>query len=131
VVGYEYFNNDNKPIRSKVQFENITDMKDGGSVKHFWSFVVWNYKDERIQIMEVTQKSIMTAMKALIDNKSWGNPKDYDISITRKGTTMNDTEYSIMPNPKTELLETIKAAQAARPVNLEALFAGEDPFKVA
>lgn len=132
VIGYVYFNKENKPIRQKENFEGVpTDIKKDASVKHFWACVIWNYKDERIQILEITQKSIMTAMKALIDSPKWGSPLAYDISITRKGTTMNDTEYAIMPNPQAELTEVIKTAYAARPVNLEALFANEDPFKVA
>lgn len=130
-VGYVYFNNDNKPIRSKEQFNpSPSDIKENGSVKHFWACIIWNYTDERIQILEITQKSIMTPMKALIDNPKWGNPKNYDITITRKGTTMNDTEYAVMPNPQAEVSEEIKTAYEARPANLEALFTGEDPFKI-
>ena len=132
VIGYVYFNKDNKPIRQKENFESVPeDIKKDGSVKHFWACVVWNYTAERIQILEISQKSIMTAMKVLIDNPKWGSPQKYDISVIRKGTTMNDTEYAVMPNPATELTEVIKTAYAARPVNLEALFEGEDPFKVA
>lgn len=130
VIGYVYFNKDNKPVRSKEPFESTPDMKKDGSVKHFWAFTVWNYDAERVQIMEVSQKSIMTAMKSLIDNPKWKSPVGYDITITRKGTTMNDTEYAVVPNPHTEVGDAIKAAYAARPVNLEALFDGADPFKV-
>ena len=131
IVGWEYFNTDNKPIRSEEMFENTpTDIKKESSIKHFWSFVVWNYEAERIQIMELTQKSIMTSIKALIDNPKWGNPMNYDITISRKGTTMNDTEYAVMPNPHTEITETMKIALEKRPVKLEALYEGADPFKV-
>ncbi len=130
IVGYEYFNTDNKPIRSKVQFDSTPDIKKDASVRHFWAFTVWNYEAERVQIMEITQKSVMTAIKALIDSPKWGNPREYDLSITRKGTTMNDTEYAVMPNPKTELSAEIKAAVEKRPVNLEALYDNSDPFKV-
>lgn len=130
-VGWVYFNKENKPIRSKEEFEGTpSDMKSDGTVKHFWACAIWNYKAERIQILEITQKTIMTPMKALIDNPKWGNPKNYDITITRKGTTKNDTEYAIMPNPQGEVSAEIKKAFAARPVNLEALFTGADPFKV-
>lgn len=130
VVGYEYFNQDNKPVRSKEPFESTPDIKKDATVRHFWSFVIWNYEAERVQIMEITQKSIMTAIKALVDNKKWNSPLGYDITVTRKGSTMNDTEYSVVPSPHTEVSDAIKAAYAARPVNLEALFTGEDPFKV-
>jgi hypothetical protein len=131
VIGYVYFNTENKPIRQKEPFENTpSDIKKDGSVKHFWACVVWNYNEERIQILEITQKSIMGPMKALIDNPKWGNPKNYDITITRKGTTMNDTEYAVMPNPQSPVEEKILKAYESKPVNLEALYKGDDPFKV-
>jgi hypothetical protein len=65
----------------------------------------------------------------LIDNSKWGNPKGYDITITRKGTTMNDTEYSVMPNPHSEVSEEIKSGFEKLNVNLEALFTGDNPFQ--
>lgn len=130
IIGYVYFNKDNKPIRSRDMFEGTPeDIKKDGTVKHFWACVIWNYNDERIQILEITQKSIMTPMKALIENPKWGNPKNYDITISRKGTTMNDTEYAVMPNPKAEITEEVKTAYESKTINLDVLFTGEDPFK--
>ena len=130
IVGYEYFNKENKPVRSRVPFdETPADLKKDGVIKHFWAFVIWNYGAERIQIYEITQKTIQTPIKALIDNPKWGKPFGYDISITRKGTTMNDTEFAVMPNPHTEVAPEIKEAFEKAKVNLEALYDGEDPFK--
>ena len=80
--------------------------------------------------MEVTQKTIMLPLKALIDNPKWGSPKKYDITITRKGTTKNDTEYAVMPNPATPVSDEIAEAYLNTKINLEILFTGEDPFKV-
>lgn len=131
IVGFEYFNNENKPVRSKIPFEETpADLKSGNRINHFWAFIIWNYGAERIQIYEITQKTIQTAIKALIDNSKWGKPFGYDITITRKGTTMNDTEYAIMPNPHTEITPVIKEAFTKTKINLEALYTGDDPFKV-
>src|SRR6266436_1331299 len=33
--------------------------------KHFWAFPVYNYRSKSIQILEITQKSIMNAIKSL------------------------------------------------------------------
>lgn len=129
IVGYEYFNKENKPVRSKEPFDNFPeDIKKDGRVNHFWAFVIWNYNAKRIQIMEITQKTIMTPLKALIDNEKWGNPKNYDITITRKGTTMNDTEYAVMPNPHSPIADDIADAFLGVKVNLEALYANGEPF---
>ncbi len=131
IVGYEYFNTDNKPVRSRTAFdESPEDIKKDGRINHFWAFVVWNYGSERLQIFEVTQKTIQTQMKALIDNPKWGKPFSYDISITRKGTTMNDTEYSVMPNPHSEADPKAVEAYGKTKINLEALYDGADPFAV-
>lgn len=131
IVGFEYFNTDNKPVRSEEMFDETPGIKPGTRINHFWAFVVYNYEASRIQILEVTQKGIMTAMKALIDNPKWGSVFNYDITVTRKGTTMNDTEYTVMPNPATPLEESIKNQYEAKSINLEALYTGENPFSNA
>jgi len=139
IVGYVYFNKENKPVRSRVPFEETpVDMKPEGRINHFWSFVVWNYDTSskkpapRLQIFEVTQKTIQTPLKALIDNPKWGSPMTYDITITRKGKGMQDTEYAVMPNPHTEVDAEAKEALEKENINLEALYEGKDPFaKVA
>lgn len=130
VVGYEYFNNENKPVRSKEPFEDMpTDIKKDGKIKPFWAFVVWNYQTKSVQILELTQKSIMSVIKALVDNPKWGDPKMYDIAITKSGEGL-ETEYITQGEPPiAEPSEEIKSAYAKKPINLEALFTGEDPFK--
>ena len=129
IVGYEYFNVDNKPVRSRENFDTVpSDIKKDGRVNHFWAFLVWNYDTKSIQIAEITQKSIQGAMQALIKNVKWGNPKNYDITITRKGSGM-DTEYTVMPNPSTQLPKEVQDKVAKVKVNLEALYEGNDPFK--
>lgn len=128
IVGYEYFNKENKPVRSREPFEETpTDIKKDGKVKPFWAFVVWNYTTNQVQILELTQKSIMHAIKALVDSKKWGNPKGYDITVTRTGEGL-DTEYTIMPNPHSETEDAIKNAFLDKPIKLEALYEGKDPF---
>lgn len=129
IVGYEYFNNDNKPVRSRHEFDETPGIKAGGEVKHFWAFVVWNYADEKIQILELTQKGIMTYMQSLINNKKWGNPTGYDLVVTRTGVGMN-TEYSCMSEPHSPLEAKIAEAWSKSKVNLAALYEGQDPFKV-
>lgn len=132
IVGYEYWNVENKPVRSREPINTIpADIKfdeDGGfSIRHFWAFVVWNYDQQKVQILEVTQKQIMKALKALVDNAKWGDPKGYDITVTRSGTGF-DTEYIIQPTPHSKLEDKIAKLYAETNINLEALFDGADPF---
>lgn len=130
IVGYEYFNNENKPIRSRTPFEETQGIKKDGRVSHFWAFLVWNYDAKRIQILELAQKTIQTQMKAYIENPDWGNPKTYDITINRKGTTKNDTEYTVMPSPHKALDPEIQKQLENTKVDLSALYEGLDPFTV-
>jgi hypothetical protein len=130
IVGYEGWDTsgDKKvPVRYAMG-EEPPFGPDGKSPKYFWAFVVWNYEQERVQIMAVTQKTIRTQLQALVDDEAWGDPKEYDIALTRKGTKLDDTEYTLMPNPKTELEGEIGKAYKDTPVDLEAWMKGEDPF---
>lgn len=141
IVGYEYWNTANEPVRSKKPFNGTpadiryeTDKKTGESkpsrVKHFWAFVVWNVDAEKVQILELTQQGVMDAIKALVDNKKWGDPKDYDITVSRSGSGF-DTEYQTMPNPHSPVPSEAAEVLAVRPVYLDALFSGGNPFEGA
>lgn len=133
VVGFVYWNIEGKPVRSRTPIQgtpaDIRLDKEGKPerIKHFWAFAVWNADAQQVQVLELTQKSVMDGIKALVDNKKWGDPKSYDISVTRTGSGL-DTEYQVMPNPHSPLPEGAIAALKAKPVNLEALYSGGDVF---
>lgn len=130
VIGFEYFKSDNKPVRMKTAPDTLpSDIKEGGAVKHFWAFVVYNYESKRIQILELTQKGIMKTMQSYIKNPKWGNPRDYDFIVTRTGSGM-DTEYAITVNPKAPVEQSIVDRFAKMKIDLNALFTNDDPFLV-
>lgn len=126
-------NQSRRPIRRKMD-ANISGSelgmdKDGRpeKVKHFWAFVVWNYQDNMVQILEITQKTIMTVIEDLVSDSDWGDPKKYDITVTKKGEKL-ETEYTVKPHPAKDLDEAIADIYKEMDVNLEELFAGGDPF---
>lgn len=105
-------------------------MFDKGQVKHFWGFKVWNYKENRVQVAVITQSSIQKPIHGLSKSESWGNPMHYDIIISKKGQE-KQTEYSVMPEPKTELPDAMKKIITETPVDLDKLFIPDaDPFDV-
>ena len=59
-----------------------------------------------------------------------GDPREYDLTINRKGQKL-DTEYTVQPSPAKKLSAEIQAAFEAKPINLEALFDGANPFEGA
>jgi len=128
ILGFQYWNVQGKPVRLKEQpTETPTDLRDGDKVKHFWAFPVWNYKVNRIQILEITQVSIQNQMTELVTNDDWGPPQDYDITITKKGEKL-DTEYTVTPSPHKDVPQEAKNALRSLRIDMNALFDGGDPF---
>jgi hypothetical protein len=147
ITGYEYWNTENKPVRTKEALtyipKDIRIEKDGkmSKIKHFWAFVVYDITSAEeadknglivrhsnyIKIMELKQVTIQEQLKALVDNQKWGNPKNYDITITRTGEGLG-TEYTVMPNPHSELPANVLDDYVKMNIHLEALYDGENPF---
>jgi len=130
IVGYETWleeDNKRKPLRWKMGVK-MPASEIGTDPKHFWAFIVWNFEEEKVQILELTQKGIMRDIKALVDNPKWGDPKAYNIVVTRTGEGM-ETEYTTQPEPKEDLDAGILQFYKDLKINLEALFKNEDPFQ--
>lgn len=98
--------------------------------KHFWAFVVLNRGTDEVQILEVTQKKVMKGIEGLAASKSWGDPKNFDLVVTRTktGNEARDVEYTVRPEPKEALDEGIQVLYETMGIELEKLFDGEDPF---
>ena len=128
IVGWLYWTADNKPVRLRERPDVLpANMREGDKLKHMWAFVVWSYRESKVQILELTQASIQGPLDDLVLNADWGDPREYDITITKTGQKL-DTEYTVMPSPKKELAMEAQTAYGKTPVRLEALFNGEDPF---
>lgn len=134
LIGYEYYTTEKKPVRQREAFESVPadcQLDEKGKPKlpkHFWALKVWNYKTGRIEVLQITQISILNAIKNLSQNPKWGSPLEYDIVINKTGTTQFDTEYNIVPEPKTALTESQEIALSDTYINLEALLTNDDPF---
>ena len=129
IIGYVAWTEEKKPLRKKDNDFSGVRLQEGTSPKHFWAMVVWNYEDEKTQILEITQKTIMKAIQRYASNPDWGTPLDYDITITRSGQKLN-TEYALVASPKKDLSADVLSVIEENKVNLEALFTGEDPFLI-
>lgn len=99
-------------------------------IKHFWAFIVWNYNAQSIQILEITQQTIQTAIGNLSKDEDWGAPFDYDLKIIKKGKDLQ-TEYTVTPSPKKPVPDEIQKAGLDKPCYLEAMFSGADPWIVS
>ena len=131
IVGFETWIDTEDGKRKPIRWRMGTEMKAekiGTDPKHFWAFVVWNFNDKKVQILELTQKGIMRSIQALVNNPKWGDPKTYNLVVTRTGEGM-ETDYQVQPEPKEDLDEGILKFYKDLNINLEALFTGDDPFK--
>lgn len=118
---------DKKPVRYPMDQKPSKPFDSKKPVRHFWAFIVWNYNDEQIQILNITQATIRNCIEALCKDEDWGEPFYYDIKIIKKGEG-TDTEYTVNPVPKKEIPSYIKDRFLSKPCNLMAFFNGEDPF---
>lgn len=137
ITGYEYWTSDDKPVRSKEKFTDMTDVKirqvkdqktgkteeKPDTQKFFWAMPVYDFKDETFKLWQVTQKSIKESLLSLQQNDDWGNPVGkYTISIDRKGEGLT-TEYSIMANPVKDQkqLDDVMKAYKEQPMDVEGM----------
>jgi hypothetical protein len=127
IIGYEYWTKENKPVRSRKQFTSVpadAKLNDKGQFapKHFWAFLVWNYDEKKVQVMEITQTTIMAGIEAFVKNPKWGAPQGYDIVVHATGDGM-EREYNVVPEPHSEAPKADISL-----IFLDALFDGGDPF---
>lgn len=120
---------DKKPIRYHMNDKPEKPFDPKKPIKHFWGMLVWNYADEAVQILEVTQISVQSAIGNYAKDEDWGAPFEYDLKVTRTGQDLS-TEYSVIASPKKPLSDAIKKAALDKPCYLDALFEGNDPWAV-
>lgn len=128
ILGWEDWQ-DNKPVRFKLNDKPLKPIDPARPVRHFWAMIVWNYNEERVQILHVTQASIRNSIEALCKDEDWGLPYFYDMKVIKKGKG-KDTEYTLNPLPHKPLPAHAKEAFNSKPCWLDALYTNQDPFQV-
>lgn len=129
VIGWEDWGPDNKPIRYRFSDKPSRPIDPKKPIRHFWSMIVWNYNEEKVQILHITQATIRKNIEGLSKDSEWGMPYFYDLKITRTGEG-KDSEYIVNPLPHKMTPEHVIKAYTEKPCNLEALFLNEDPFVI-
>jgi hypothetical protein len=130
ITGYEWWESihgTEKPVRVS-NFDEIRDAQATQKAKHFWACAVWNYEANSVQIWQINQRTIQEAIMNLINDADWGDPREYDLKITRTGESL-ETKYTVSPKPKKELPEAAKFEFELMNIKLDKLITGEDPFE--
>jgi len=130
--GWEYWTSDNKPKRVLKRPESTpTDIRIGEDgkperTKHFWAMAVWDYDSSAVKILQITQATVQEPIMTFVQDKDFGHPTNYDLKVSRSGEGL-ETKYTVMPLHKPMPAEAAKEL-ADKPVYLEALLYGADPF---
>lgn len=119
---------DKKPFRFRPDSKPSAPFVEDKPVKAFWTCYVWDYSQDGLFIMEITQMGVLKGLVDLGKSEDWGDFTTYDIKIKKEGSG-KETKYSVIPVPHKPMIEKIKEALKVKPVNLEALYKGGDPWK--
>jgi hypothetical protein len=82
---------------------------------------VYNFDAQKIQVFEITQKSLMNSITALIADEDFKDIYSYPIKITKEGKGM-DTKYSLLPGKAEDLDPVITQMYLDTNPRLELLF---------
>lgn len=131
IVGWEQWTTDNKPVRGKALKDIVGDFPKENKFgeeckpKDFFSTVVWNVNEKKIQIFTITQTTIKSALMSYESNNEYGDPTGYDLSISMQA---DGKGYSVIASPPKEVSkEAIKEYDKSN-IDLEQLFTGDNPF---
>lgn len=95
---------------------------------------VFNYEAGSVQVMSISQKSILRELDAISQEEDYANLTEWDFTLSKKGSGLT-TEYTLRPAPRRKGADaTISAAweeTKSGGFNLERLLTNGNPFKDA
>jgi hypothetical protein len=120
-------------LRFKMQDRpvDVSDFNDK-KVTHFWAMPVWNYNNQRVEVLTIDKASIQETIETYARDEEWGSPLGYNISVTREGTTRENTKYTtIMTPPSLVKPEILLAWDETRNggFDINELYRDGNPFK--
>ncbi len=136
IVGYELWV-EGKPQRRKTAEEFTSEQLLKADInrftnkkktpQYFWAFVVFNYQTQNIEILEVTQVTVMRGIEDYLNDTDYGDPKGYDLIVVRDDSGER-VEYRVKAKPPVKTDLAVLKAYEDMTINLNALFEGTDPF---
>lgn len=127
-IGYETWNEENKPLRFHTFGEAVNSHSRDGKIKEFHAFIVWNYKLEMIQLLNITQRGIQEWIYNQTLDEDWADPTSYDIVIKRTGKGINDTTYSMVAKMPKPMDKSISEALKVVKIDWDEYFTGGHPI---
>lgn len=97
-------------------FEAVGERDGQKTISTRYGWVVYNQETKQAQILQQSS-TFFKNVAALAQDSEWGDPQDYDIKITRTGSSFNDTTYAVTPSTNRDKLSD-EAQAAIDKVNL-------------
>ncbi len=129
-----------KPLRRKTTDDftpqelrdaDINKMTNAKSTpKPILAFPVYNYEEGLVQILQISQVTILRELQKLFVDEDWGDPQEYALVINR-GKTGQRVSYTVTPKPKQALKAEVEEAWKAiqnEGFNIDNLLTGANPF---
>ena len=141
ITGWELWV-EKKPLRRKTveEFTNlelssadIDPFDPNGKRKtprYFWAFPVYNYTTGVVEILEVSQATIMRGIESFLNDEDYGaEPWKYDFVVV-KDAESKPVQYSVRAKPPKELDPEIKKQtdEEIAKIDLTELYRSGDPF---
>lgn len=98
------------------------------NLSFFWAMPVYNFGAKRIQWLNIKQKTVRDGISGYVRNKKWGDPKQYNLVVTRSEDNTGRTEYTVIAEPKDELDPAILKKFKSMEIHPEAWMQGGNPF---
>ena len=103
-------------------------------VKFAIAVPVYNYESGKVQVLQITQKSILKELDSISQMEDYEDLLSWDFSISKKGSGLT-TEYTVRPVPRKKgSQEHIDAAwleAKSEGFDISRLLTGANPFKAA
>ena len=100
-------------------------------VKFAIAVPVWSYETGKVQVLSLTQKSILRELDAISQESDYENLLEWDFSLSKKGTGLT-TEYRLRPAPRKkgsqELIDAAWEEAKASGFDITRLLSGGNPF---
>lgn len=120
------------PIRS-LPHEKPIPIDPNHPARKFWTFPIWNYQTSRVELWEITQKTMMRRLTDLNTSTDFGPLINYDIRVKKMITELTGgkqkVEYYIDALFRKPLVQEIIQCIEKTPLRMSALYEGKDPFK--
>ena len=101
-------------------------------VKFFIAMPVYNYDSGKVQVLQITQKSIIKELDQISQMEDYENLLEWDFTVSKKGSGLL-TEYTVRPVPRKKgSQEHIDAAwleAKSEGFDITRLLDGTNPFK--